>query len=346
MLSPTDQDLRAGRYPKTNTSHPGVLATCAALGAPPETGGGVTLLPSETVEACLTDRRRAELVQPFRLVLLKLSSQESARLMATGDYDAALPIALDAVRQGQDLFKPSPALQLFPLYLLAAQANLGLKRAKPCEDFLGLASWLALKDTESTTNVMRSQLARLFGQLRAVQGEHHEALKSFAEDVYHCSMEYGPEDVRTSLGYYNLSKVFQGVGDIERSLSCNIAVVDIWMEAMVSTVLCTALSTGLKKVKKSSPVGGQLPLGRSQLLEVVDMLEDIRSLRVEALGPRHPSVGDCALVASLALARVGGAGARARGEALAAAALAAYPEEEEERVHLAREALARVTAAE
>lgn len=178
------QDLRAGRYVKTHTTNPAVITTCAALGAREETTsaiGGVTLLPSETVEELLTDRRRAELVQPFRLALLKIASQDAARLMAQGDYESALPIALDAVRQGQDLFKPSPAVQLFPLYLLAAQANLGLKRAKACEDFLGIASWLALKEPDNTTNVMRSQLSRLFGQLRAMQGDHHAAIKSFAE---------------------------------------------------------------------------------------------------------------------------------------------------------------------
>lgn len=41
--------------------------------------------------------------------------------MAAGDYEAALPIALEAVALGEKLFKPQPALQLFPLYLLAAQ---------------------------------------------------------------------------------------------------------------------------------------------------------------------------------------------------------------------------------
>jgi hypothetical protein len=49
--------------------------------------------------------------------------QEAARLMAAGEYELALPVALDAVQQGQLLFKPSPALQLFPLYLLAAQVS-------------------------------------------------------------------------------------------------------------------------------------------------------------------------------------------------------------------------------
>jgi hypothetical protein len=43
--------------------------------------------------------------------------------MAAGEYESALPVALDAVQQGQVLFKPSPALQLFPLYLLAAQVR-------------------------------------------------------------------------------------------------------------------------------------------------------------------------------------------------------------------------------
>eukprot|EP00955_Chlamydomonas_euryale_P058599 357124-Chlamydomonas_euryale.AAC.1 len=95
--------------------------------------------------------------------------QEAARLMAAGEYEAALPVALDAVQQGQALFKPSPALQLFPLYLLAAQANLGLRRAKQCEDFLALASWLAMKEPVLTSNVMKSQLSRLYGQLYAFQ---------------------------------------------------------------------------------------------------------------------------------------------------------------------------------
>jgi hypothetical protein len=41
--------------------------------------------------------------------------------MAAGDYESSLPVALEAVAIGEKLFKPQPALQLFPLYLLAAQ---------------------------------------------------------------------------------------------------------------------------------------------------------------------------------------------------------------------------------
>ncbi len=49
------------------------------------------------------------------------------------------------------------------------QANLGLRRSKQCEDFLALASWLAMKEPTLTSNVMKSQLSRLYGQLYAFQ---------------------------------------------------------------------------------------------------------------------------------------------------------------------------------
>mmetsp|Transcript_425 Transcript_425/g.577 ORF Transcript_425/g.577 Transcript_425/m.577 type:complete len:381 (-) Transcript_425:18-1160(-) len=329
------KELRMGRYHKVNTQSGDVFHTANVLGLPGEPGNtGITMLTADTVETLLTDRRQAELVQPFRLALLKLASQEAARLMAAGEYELALPVALDAVKQGQELFRPAPALQLFPLYLLAAQANLGLKRAKQCEDFLGLSSWLALKEPEATTNVMRSQLSRLFGQLYALQGQHDEALQAFAEDVYYCAQEYGPEDVRTSLGYYNLSKVFQSRGQMAKSLAFNDMVMHIWSSALKALVLGEESA-----VQSKLGPNNNLPLGRSQLLEVVAMLQDICSLRTQALGPADLSVGDAHFTSALALIH--------NGESLRAkeqldAAFSVYRDVDEERVRLARAALSQL----
>ena len=64
------------------------------------------------------------LVFPFRIALLKLNSQEAATLMASGSYAEALPVAMGAVKEGQDIFKPQPDLRLFPLFLLGAQVHL------------------------------------------------------------------------------------------------------------------------------------------------------------------------------------------------------------------------------
>mmetsp|Transcript_9467 Transcript_9467/g.25523 ORF Transcript_9467/g.25523 Transcript_9467/m.25523 type:complete len:385 (+) Transcript_9467:172-1326(+) len=296
------QELRKGKTIRTNSVQRDVLHTVAELQLPVESTigtAGVTLLPASSVESLLLDKRRHELVQPFKLALLKLASQEAARLMAAGDYEAALPVALDAVHQGQSLFKPSPALQLFPLYLLAAQANLGLRRSKQCEDFLALASWLAMKEPAMTSNVMKSQLSRLYGQLYAFQGRQPEALSSFAEDVYYCSMEYGPEDPRTSLGYYNLGKVFQSASEVEKAKACNDQVVKIWTAALCQVVLGVTQTPKGLVAEANAPA--ELPVGRLQLMEVVDMLLDIGRSRAVQHGPESDSVGDVHFVAALAL---------------------------------------------
>ncbi len=44
--------------------------------------------------------------------------------MADTNYAQALPVAMDAVKEGQDLFKPQPDLRLFPLFLLGAQVSI------------------------------------------------------------------------------------------------------------------------------------------------------------------------------------------------------------------------------
>merc|ERR1719383_90285 len=187
------QELRSGRYNKVLCTERAVLRTVAELGLVAEGAGtlsGVTLLPPDTVQQLLQDRRKIELVEPFKQALLKLTSQEAAKLMALAEYEAALPVALDAVRQGQALFVQQPAVEMFPLYLLAAQANLGLRRARQCEDFLSLASHLAVQEPQSMTHVMNSHLSRLYGQLYVLEARLEEALEAFAEDVYYCSLQF------------------------------------------------------------------------------------------------------------------------------------------------------------
>eukprot|EP00879_Flechtneria_rotunda_P028107 GHRR01030185.1.p1 GENE.GHRR01030185.1~~GHRR01030185.1.p1 ORF type:complete len:248 (+),score=79.03 GHRR01030185.1:294-1037(+) len=166
------QELRKGKYNKASSSSSDVLQAIVDLGLQVEgtaAHAGIVLLPAATVEQLLLDKRRGDLVHPFKLAMLKLASQDAARMMASGDYEGALPVALEAVVLGEQLFKPQPALQLFPLYLLAAQANLGLRRAPQCGKCLALANMLAMKEPTLTTNIMRSQLSRLYGQLYAFQ---------------------------------------------------------------------------------------------------------------------------------------------------------------------------------
>ena len=95
-------ELRKGKYYKQHSKDAHVLATALELGLPVESGttGGITMLPSSTVEDLLANKRRHDLVMPFKLGMLKLSSQETARLLASGQYEVALPVAQDAIQQG------------------------------------------------------------------------------------------------------------------------------------------------------------------------------------------------------------------------------------------------------
>ena len=125
------------------------------------------------------------------------------------------------------------------------------------------------QEPQLTTNVMKSQLSRLYGQLYAFQviipsfclracqhlmdedcvhtyldhcfschqGKQNEALNAFAEDVYHCSLEFGAEDARSAVGYYNLGKVFANKGDEDKAAAVNDTVVKIWSAALCRVVL-------------------------------------------------------------------------------------------------------------
>lgn len=112
-----------------------------------------------------------------------------------------------------------------------------MKRTKKCGEFLGMASWLAMREPHLTTNTMKSQLNRLYGQMYTAQQAHEAALQAFAKDVYYCSLEHGASEVRTSLGYYNLGKIFQSMGRLERAMACFGEVVAIWIAALDVAVL-------------------------------------------------------------------------------------------------------------
>lgn len=95
------QELRKGKYNKVNSNAADVLHTISELGIPVESTAnmsGVVLLPPETVEQLLQDRRRLDIVQPFKLALLKLASQVGHVMPASNVFTGL-----------------HPALQLWPL---------------------------------------------------------------------------------------------------------------------------------------------------------------------------------------------------------------------------------------
>ena len=109
----------------------------------------------------------------------------------------------------------------------------------------------------------------------SLQSRYDKALESFAEDIFCCSQEYGPLDVRTSLGFYNMGKVFEAEGGQSAAIANHAMVVRIWLNALVQAVLCAKpyeISAILATNELAKPT---LPLGTLQLIEVWNSMKTV-----------------------------------------------------------------------
>ena len=271
--------VRANRYVRVNSMERAVVRLCASLGIPPETAGGdkpvsvpagvatnddardagrdgktssnasdaVTLLPERSVLAILVDRRDARRAAQFRESAARRSFVAAERLVNLGDFENALPLALDAVRRAQEIhetprarraaeaasvveknassstatkksspsetYSPStsaPNGALFEPYLLAATIALALGKTDACENLVGLASWIALRrGDEDVSQARRARLRRVRGELRLRQGRKRDALEEFASAAVHAAEASGPQTPRVALELFKLADAFR-----------------------------------------------------------------------------------------------------------------------------------------
>ena len=271
--------VRANRYVRVNSMERAVVRLCASLGIPPETAGGdkpvsvpagvatnddardagrdgktssnasdaVTLLPERSVLAILVDRRDARRAAHFRESAARRSFVAAERLVNLGDFENALPLALDAVRRAQEIhetprarraaeaasvveknassstatktsspsetYSPStsaPNGALFEPYLLAATIALALGKTDACENLVGLASWIALRrGDEDVSQARRARLRRVRGELRLRQGRKRDALEEFASAAVHAAEASGPQTPRVALELFKLADAFR-----------------------------------------------------------------------------------------------------------------------------------------
>ena len=171
-------------------------------------------------------------------------------------------------------------MELVPAYLLLAEANLGLSRWSNAEHFLSMANWTLLKNPETPNNVLFSQLFRDFGKLYSGQGKFQEALWQFSNDVYHCSLEVGPEHINTAGGYFEMATVFENLDRMESALALFDKVVDVWYKYLVG-----AMQAG-------PDMADAVQLGEAQVAEAVKMLTKIQTTREDILGGSHIATGE------------------------------------------------------
>merc|ERR1712203_250324 len=160
----------------------------------------------------------------------ELCTETAQKFLVQGKYELAVPGALQSLKFAIEVYG-SEATDLVPSYLLLAEANLGLRRLKIAEEFLSLANWNILKHPQAGSSMM-SNLQRNFGRLYAAQQRYNEALQAFATDIYHSSLEFGPENIRSAPSYFHMGRVFQSHQKSDRAASFYAKVVDVYTSFM------------------------------------------------------------------------------------------------------------------
>lgn len=237
--------------------------------------------PPDSINSEDARRRRLLTLQMKQHALIDLAKTESSKLLVQGQYELAIPGALQSLRLGMLVYGKGH-IELVPSYLLLAEANMGLGRHTSAEEFLSLASWSVFKSTECS-NALRSQLHRLFGKIYLTQGRMLDALQQLSLDIYYCSLNVGPEHIETAGGYYHIALVFLKQDNVEQSLAFFDKVVDIWYK-----FLCSLRQNDDETISDY--------LNDAKIGEAGDILQSIVETRCEYLGPQHIASGEASFV--------------------------------------------------
>ncbi|XP_050413704.1 zinc finger MYND domain-containing protein 12 [Patella vulgata] len=188
-------------------------------------------LPSEGErekrERVLLDKKRQ---------MIDLTRTTGQKLLFEGKHEQAVPAAMQSLRFAIDVHGLS-SIELVPSYLILGEASIGLGRLSQAEEYLAQGQWTVLK-TPECSNAIKSKLYRNLGLLYAAKGEYDEALRNLADDIYHASVEFGTDDIRTAGGYFHMANVFFRQGKMEIADSLYRQVTDIWYSHLDGIVKC------------------------------------------------------------------------------------------------------------
>lgn len=226
--------------------------------------------------------RRKYTLDMSKRALIDLTKNEASTFLVKGNYQLAIPGALQALRFSMEVFGEGN-IGLVPPYLLLAEAHLGLGKYQQAEEFLSLANWSVLKHPDCS-NLIKSQLYRNFGKLYNAQGKYDLALDNLSKDIYFASLDLGPEHVLTAGGYYLMANIFLTQKRIEPALAFLDKVVDVWYKYLA----------GMKNSADSSET-----LSDAQLAEALETLKQILQTRVSYLGQNHIASGEAKYTLSL-----------------------------------------------
>lgn len=224
-------------------------------------------------------KRQAEILTRQK-ELLELTLTTGSKLLFEGKYEQAVPAAMQALKFALDVYG-SGSIELVPAYLILAESSIGLGKLVQAEEYLSQAQWAVLQKPDCS-KAIRSKLNRNLGMLHAAEGNFHDALRYFSDDIYYSSDEFGTDSIQTAGGFFHMATVFHKQCQNETAESLYLEVTDIWFKHLDKIVQRmtkrppTPKGLGIIHTKKEEPKPG---LDEAQEAEARQVLHTIHELR-------------------------------------------------------------------
>lgn len=130
----------------------------------------------------------------------------------------AIPAALQALRLLIEVNGEESPKVIRP-YLLLSEAALELGRLELVEEFLSKARWTVVT-SKVTDDGLLSSLHRCLGRLQSTRGNHSNAIRSFAADLFHAACCSGAESLQAMPACFHLGTVFAKTGRQREARAC------------------------------------------------------------------------------------------------------------------------------
>ncbi|KAM8927154.1 zinc finger MYND domain-containing protein 12 [Pelodytes ibericus] len=217
--------------------------------------------------------------------LIEITTKEAQKLLYEGRHANVIPAATHALSLVIDVYGLT-SVELVPVYLILAEANIGLGQLTLAEEYLSQAYWTVLKSPDCS-NAVRSQLHRNLGLLYSAKGDFEESLRHLSSDVYFASMVSGTDTIHTAGAYFHMANIFFRQNKMDVADSLYSQVTDIW-HAHLSQLVDGQTRGSLRNDPGWFDDSDQDSLDENQEAEAFQILSAIWDIREQA--PRKDPV--------------------------------------------------------
>lgn len=211
--------------------------------------------------------------------LIEVTTMEAQRLLYDGRHVEVIPAATHSLSFSVDVYGLT-SVELVPIYLILAEANIGLGHLTQAEEYLCHAYWTVLKTTDCS-NSIRSKLHRNLGLLYCAKGELEESLRHLSNDVYFASAVSGPDHIRASGGFFHMANIFFRQNKMDVADSLYSQVTDLW-HAHLSGLVEARIQASLRSGPVWFDAADQEYLDENQEAEALQTLRAIYDIREQA----------------------------------------------------------------